>query len=298
MGRTARPVATIGTLGSGSGATGGLPPPTGFRNRSSSYIDESREPPSFNGRPGSFLSISERIFPWHKLLSLTTIIAIVNVVMFIITLIVAANLYGGAFVKGNSQGGPSAEALRAMGGKWEPDIVSGDVWRLLTPIVLHAGLLHLFFNLLFLLRFGWVFEARWGMLQYGLVYLVAGVGGCILSTFASPHSVSVGASGALFGLLGADLAYLLYNYEHITGYFMEALIIIVVVAINIAVGFAGGGVDNYAHLGGLLFGFLAGGSIISPFVAGPKSTLWRASFGAALAIIGGVFLALIWILHK
>jgi rhomboid protease GluP len=217
--------------------------------------------------------------------------------MFIITLIVAKNQYGAAFDSSNSQGGPSSLALRGMGGKWTPYIVDGEVWRLFTPIWLHAGVLHILTNLFFLLRFGWVFEERWGMPAFAAIYIIAGIGGCVTSAFATPENVSVGASGALFGLLGADIAYLFYNHSAMTGWVMELVILLIVIVINVAIGFAGSGVDNMAHLGGLLFGLLAGGCIAPPFVQKPNETMWRGAYAVSLVAVGAVFIALIWVLN-
>lgn len=75
--------------------------------------------------------------------SMTTFVSILDVVMFIITLIVGAAEFDGAFVKGNDMGGPSTVTLCHMGGKWEPSIQAGHVWRLFTAILLHAGFLHI-----------------------------------------------------------------------------------------------------------------------------------------------------------
>lgn len=103
--------------------------------------------------------LSQMCCPRIALRKLTTVIAIIDLIMFIITLIVGAASYDGAFAKSNSLGGPSAITLRAMGGKYGPDILyNSEVWRLFTAIVLHAGLLHIFGNLFFFLRIGYVLE--------------------------------------------------------------------------------------------------------------------------------------------
>jgi rhomboid protease GluP len=86
-----------------------------------------------------------------------------------------------------------------MGGKWEPDIRAGAVWRLLTAIFLHAGILHIASNLFFQLRFGYITELRWGRWRWLAVYIISGLMASLFSTKLGPRSVSVGASGALFG---------------------------------------------------------------------------------------------------
>jgi len=98
-------------------------------------------------------SLVKRCFPWISWYSFTTAISIFQVIMFIITLIVGAAKFGGAVVKGNDMLGPGSDTLSFMGAKVESDIRAGQIWRLVTPIFLHAGFIHLLSNLFFSVAF-------------------------------------------------------------------------------------------------------------------------------------------------
>jgi len=238
-------------------------------------------------------SMVERCFPWISLYSFTTLISIVDVIMFIVTLIVGGVKYDGAVVKGNPMLGPSSLTLYEMGGKWEPDIKAGHVWRLITPIFLHAGLIHLASNLFFQLRFGYVLELRWSIVRFIVIYFVTGIGASFLSCLGSPGSVSVGASGALFGIIGANLSYLIYNWERIPHNKNEACILTFVVVINFLVGISGN-VDNWAHFGGLITGFLIGVSLPKPIYERPHENWYRIGFGIGTGLLFLLFAVLLW----
>lgn len=186
----------------------------------------------------------------------TSFISIVDIVLFIITLIVGAVKFGAAFDKNNKMAGPSSQVLRYMGGKYTPDIrEDGEIWLLVTPIFLHAGFLHLLSNLFFQLRFGYTLEYRWTMRLFVAVYMVTGIGASLWSAILGWDSVSVGASGALFGILGADVAYLAMNWADIPSRGFEAFFLGFVLIINFVMGTTEN-IDNWAHFGGFVTGLL------------------------------------------
>jgi len=238
--------------------------------------------------------LSERIFPGIKWRSVVTVVSIIQVVLFIIELIVGGAKYDGAFVKGNDMGGPSAQTLCNMGGKWEPDIRAGAVWRLLTAIVLHAGILHLASNMFFQLRFGFITELRWGRWRWLGLYVLAGVMASLWSTKLGPHSVSVGASGALFGIIGADLTYLAYNWSTIPHNRQEGFFLVFMIVINLLLGM-GTGIDNYAHLGGLVGGLFLGIAIPPHVEKRPLEWVFRGAAGFLFAMLALLFILLIWV---
>lgn len=160
-------------------------------------------------------SLSQRIFPGITWMAMTTFVTLLDVALFVITLIVGGAKFDGAFVEDNKMGGPSATTLCNMGGKWEPSIRDGHVWRLFTAILLHAGVMHIASNAFFQLRFGYITEQRWGSGRWTAIYVLAGLMSSLWSTVMGPTNVSVGASGALFGIVGADFAYLIYNWAQI-----------------------------------------------------------------------------------
>ncbi|KAL9246752.1 hypothetical protein vseg_020248 [Gypsophila vaccaria] len=154
--------------------------------------------------------------------------------------------------------GPSADTLLKMGAlQWDRVVYRHQGWRLITCIWLHAGVIHLFANMLSLVLIGIRLEQQFGFLRIGLLYLVSGVGGSVLSSLFLQKSISVGASGALFGLLGAMLSELLTNWTIYSNKAAALVTLIVMIVINLAVGILPH-VDNYAHIGGFLTGFLLG----------------------------------------
>ncbi len=111
--------------------------------------------------------------------------------------------------------GPWMDTLDFLGAKNAAKIVrKGEAWRLLVPIFLHNGLLHVFTNLLMQVRLGIQAELFWGMRRFLPLYFGAGVMGSLLSTVLLPNAVSVGASGALCGVLGAWTTFLAMHWGH------------------------------------------------------------------------------------
>jgi len=164
---------------------------------------------------------------------------------------------------------------------------TGQVWRLITPIFLHAGILHIFSNILFQIRFGYTLEVRWGWIRFFIVYLLCGIMASLWSSVLNKDSVSVGASGALFGLVGSDITYVLYNYQYIPHAKREAIFIAFILLITFLFGASGGTVDNFAHLGGLIGGFPLGIAMPPTLVKRDHEIIWR--IGGWIGY-GGLFL--------
>lgn len=152
--------------------------------------------------------------------------------------------------------------LLAWGANYRPLTANGEWWRLLTNIFLHGGLIHLGANMCGLLFVGIFLEPRLGRNKYASVYLFTGVVASITSLYWHDASVSVGASGAIFGLYGIFLVLLLRKVfpKSFSKIFMASTLLFI--GYNLIVGFAGG-VDNAAHIGGLLTGLILG-FILSP----------------------------------
>ena len=130
----------------------------------------------------------------------------------------------------------------------------GQYYRLFTGIFLHANFLHLIFNMYALYVIGMQLESFLGKGKYLAVYLLSGLGGSMLSIFFS-NGYSVGASGAIFGLMGA-LLYFGYHYRVYLDSVVKSQIIPLIV-LNLLIGFTSTGIDNWAHIGGLVGGILA-----------------------------------------
>lgn len=223
-----------------------------------SYLEDENACPSMNGPPSN--NLCDKLFPFNGWWKFTTITTFIDVIMFIATLWYGAANLDGAFVASNSMGGPSTRTLVHVGGKWEPYIRDeGQVYRLITPVVLHAGLIHLLSNVFFFLRMGWLLEARWGWWRTMAIYIISGIGGVFLSCICAPGVVSVGASGALFGLVGANVSWLIFNWDAVPLANYEAVSLAFVILINFLFGIGGNnGIDNFAHLGGCIVGLLVG----------------------------------------
>ncbi|AIF43423.1 rhomboid family intramembrane serine protease [Virgibacillus sp. SK37] len=154
-------------------------------------------------------------------------------------------------VNGGSQSIPT---LIDFGAKYNPDIMSGEWWRIVSSMFLHIGLLHLFMNMLAVYYLGIAVERMYGSWRFLVIYFLAGIGGGIAS-FAFSQHVSAGASGALFGLFGA----LLFFGIHYKKIFFQTMgkNVLILIGINIIFGFLVPQIDNAAHLGGLIAGFIA-----------------------------------------
>ncbi|TYG43021.1 hypothetical protein ES288_D12G303100v1 [Gossypium darwinii] len=109
--------------------------------------------------------------------------------------------------------GPSSSTLKKLGAlEWTKVVINHQGWRLITCIWLHAGVIHLLANMLSLIFIGIRLEQQFGFVRIGILYLVSGFGGSVLSSLFIRNNISVGASGALFGLLGAMLSELITNW--------------------------------------------------------------------------------------
>lgn len=203
--------------------------------------------------------ISQVLCPDYRvsLSSFIFLVTVLDLVYFVTTLVVAQVKFGHAFVSSNTMVGPEAAVFLYLGAKYTPDILDGQVYRLLLPVFMHGGLIHLLFNLFFQCNLGFRYEKAWGVGRLATLYLVAGIGGNLLSAIQSPHSISVGASGALFGLLGGQVAYLFFNWSEIPSAGMALCSVVFIIIINLLLGFSGV-VDTWAHLGGLLSGLAVG----------------------------------------
>lgn len=135
-----------------------------------------------------------------------------------------------------------------------PYIVNGDYYRLITGTFLHADIFHLIFNCYALYIIGSQIESFMGKFKYLIIYLGSALFGSMFSITFS-NNASVGASGAIFGLMGA-LLYFGYHYRVYLGNTLKSQIIPLIV-LNLVLGFlSGGAIDNFAHIGGLIGGVL------------------------------------------
>ena len=138
-----------------------------------------------------------------------------------------------------------AEFMLGRGAMYVPYIINrGEYYRLFTSMFMHFGFDHLANNMVMLLVIGWNLEGEIGKIKFLIIYFLSGLSGNILSALwdmqTGDYAVSAGASGAIFGIVGA-----------ITGRGILFMIIL-----SLYYGFTSGGVDNFAHIGGLVSGFV------------------------------------------
>jgi membrane associated rhomboid family serine protease len=153
----------------------------------------------------------------------------------------------------------TAQELLAIGAIYRPAILEGQVWRLLSSMFIHAGLMHVAGNLVSLLLAGLFLERAMGSVWFVSCYLVCGVTGGIASAVYHPATVAVGASGAIFGLWGVLLLLGLTKSKHTSVQFKHVLTVAAVtIGYNLVLGFASIGIDNAAHVGGLVAGLVFG----------------------------------------
>jgi rhomboid protease GluP len=177
---------------------------------------------------------------------------------FITYMLVGINILVSAllFLYGTSTGKGFNELLIDFGAKENSSIMAGQFWRLFTPIFLHSDIVHLGLNCYLLYALGCDVEKMYGRVKFITVYLTAGIIGNIAS-FIFSYNPAVGASGAIFGLLGTLLYFGLERPAIFKVYFGYNVIITIVA--NLAYGFSRPGIDNFAHIGGLIGGFLVTG---------------------------------------
>ena len=172
--------------------------------------------------------------------------------VFVVSVLLGVMLYG----SWTSLTSTDINVLIMMGAKVNPLIAQGEIWRLFTAIFLHSGVMHLLFNLYALYALGPLLEGYIGHTRFLTVFLVAGLYGSLLS-YALSGPVSVGASGSIFGLLGAITVFFL-KYRNNFGGQGKAILqnMLFVLGLNLVIGFSSGFIDNWGHIGGLIGGAL------------------------------------------
>lgn len=220
---------------------------------------------SINKKNEKRSKMAEKIFS-YKMPSITYIIMGICVFLFIMM-----------YIFGN--GSESTSTLIKFGANYDLLTKSGEYYRLFTCMFLHIGIWHLLCNMYSLYIIGKEIENLYGKSKYLVIYVLSGLCGSILSIAFSHNTISAGASGAIFGLLGA-LLYFGYYYRTYLGATIRSSIIPVII-LNLIIGLLTPGISNSAHIGGLV-----GGILVSMMVGVPdKSTKIEKINGLILSII-------------
>lgn len=204
----------------------------------------------------------------------TPIIVYLNILIFIIMVL-----------NGVHPIDPTVESLVNWGGNIRSLTLDGQYWRLITNVFLHAGLLHLLFNMFALLYIGGVLETKFGKNRYFFVYIITGIFASIASISYNENIVSIGASGAIFGMYGLFLSLLISKNFKIPKESKQNLLssILLFIGYNLFYGFTSEGIDNAAHIGGLVSGFIIGFAYY-PVLRAPKYSKFISS-GLALILL-------------
>src|ERR1700722_11816362 len=220
--------------------------------------------------------------PWvrsgESSVGLTQIIFGINVAVFL-----GMGLAGSTVMDFSPQ-----ETIR-WGANWGPLTLSGEWWRLLTCVFVHGGIIHIAFNMWCLWNLGALAESFYGRWTYPPIYLICGVGASLASVAWHPGTPSVGASGAIFGLAGALIAAFKLGEVSVPRAALSGTLrsLGAFVFYNLIFGFALPGIDNAAHIGGLVTGLIVGAliAVIAPrHEDAPRRAL---VFGVLLVALAG-----------
>lgn len=179
----------------------------------------------------------------------TPILIYTNIVVFLLMV-----LSGVDFLQ------PDVYSLLEWGGNLRYFTTDGEYWRLISSVFIHGGIFHLLFNMIALLYIGSVLEKKIGTGRFLIVYLASGIIASVSSNIMYDNVVSVGASGAIFGLFSATLVLSMFRESLFSDISKSKLAFSLVffIVYNVYYGFNQVGIDNAAHLGGLLGGLLFG----------------------------------------
>ena len=176
-------------------------------------------------------------------------------------LLIALNVavFGVMAAKGVGLLSPSIDGLITWGANYGPRTTSGEFWRLVTNVFVHIGIVHVAMNMIGLWQMGPLVERLLGNRGFLAVYLFSGVCGSLASVLWNPFVVSAGASGAVFGVYGGLLAFLLRHRGSIPAPVLQPLMrsTLIFVGLNVVYGFQVKGIDVAAHAGGFVGGFAA-----------------------------------------
>ncbi len=153
--------------------------------------------------------------------------------------------------------GPSSSSLLEIGGLRITEFQSGQYWRLISYQFIHAGIMHFLLNMGFLIIISLFLESNLSSLKYGMIYILSGLFAGVCSMYFNDAVVTVGASGALFGLVGWLGGHALRQKDLFSA-FQRIKFILILAGASVAIGLILPGVDNAAHIGGFAFGILLG----------------------------------------
>ena len=216
---------------------------------------------------------------------ITNLLMAISIIIFILMVLKRVPLFG-----------PTSDQIVAWGGNYGPLTMGGQPWRLLTCIFVHIGIVHIVANMWALFVLGRLAESLYGRFSFLAVYLISGIAGSVASLLWNPMGVSAGASGAIFGTLAALIATLYVGKLPLPRHVVRPVLATLVLwaALQLGYGFWKTGVDNAAHVGGLVAGLILGFPIGHHL--GPSSSSRRSReriFTYSLMALG-IFCFIVW----
>jgi len=210
---------------------------------------------------------------------ITPIIIALNLVVFVAMLATRVSFFA-----------PQSDQLLKWGADYGPQTLDGEWWRLLSSVFVHIGVVHLLLNMWCLWSLGRLAERMFGNWTFLALYLLSGLGGSLASVLWDPSIVGAGASGAVFGVAGGLVAFWYFGKVALPRSIIKRdfASILTFVGYNLAFGFAKEGVDNAAHIGGLLVGLALGALLHRPLPATTAPSRLRIGLiyaGAALILV-------------
>jgi len=201
----------------------------------------------------------------------TISVTLLEIALFILELAKTAKISSISFGSNVWQwGGVSTVVVIDMGGKVASRIVElNEWWRFVTPIFLHVSLTHIVFNLIMQVKVGMDLEKSFGSIRLFILYMLCGIGGNLVSSCFLYSQIQAGASGSLFGLLGLMLVDVFSNWHQLRKPVVNLVVVIITILLSIVSGMMPG-VDNFAHVGGLIVGLVGGFALIPHLVKGNK----------------------------
>lgn len=190
---------------------------------------------------------------------------------------------------------PSIDSMLTWGANFKPLTLEGQSWRIFTSFFIHFGIIHLLFNMYALIYIGTFLEPYLGKARFLSAYILAGIIGSVTSLYWNDNVVSAGASGAVFGMYGVFLAMLTTNLIEKAKRKAMVTSISVFVGYNLLSGLQGSGIDNAAHIGGLVCGMLIGYSFYPSLV---KPHMKQLKLNTILGLTAVVLIASLFVIKS
>lgn len=196
-------------------------------------------------------------------------------------------VFAAMVVSGVSPMSPTMDQLLRFGADFGPKTLDGEPWRILTSNYVHIGLFHILFNMWCLWNLGRLAERILGGWTYSLTYTMCGIAGSLASLWIHPAAVGAGASGAIFGLAGALITALYLGKLPYPGQMLRGLMrsLLSFAGYNLFFGAVVPGIDNSAHIGGLVMGLVIGALLAPQLTESPEQRRAHERLMFTLAVV-------------